>query len=511
MRPIDFRGFKADVAARLLAREYNRRLRPWGLTYVPYFILLLLAAGDAERPSDIAVALQLDNASISGHLDRLTAAGLVERRPDSADRRVSRLRATDTAKHLIDELDSVGRGLSLIDPNIVASEPLADGQIALRTALEAQRALDAISDAVRGVVAAVARAERVAPAEIADRQAAITPPGPAAADESAERPRSVVRPRSGAITTLRVTTLTTVRGPVGEVLSRFAGLVEERSGGSIRVSLIIPSSAPGGELQTLVDVRSGDLAIAALTLPVAGNLVLDAQLVELPYLFDDARAARAFIDGPFGRSILEQVERFGLIGLGIAENGFRSLTARAGQIRNPEDVAGLRLRVQQSPINVHLAEALGAIAVPLPFPRLADALAAGEIDAQENALANIVGLKLWRWQRSLTLSRHTFSAHIVLGNADILAALGSGEIIVREAMRDAIAEIRRDADRIDGEFCAELRRHLSVIELSPTSRTCFIEATRLVHERVARALGDDAVARAVAAAAAVRSHPTITG
>lgn len=452
LKPADFRGFAIDVAARGVVRAWNRRLRPYGLSYVPYFVLLLVDGEDGSRPSDLAAALELDGSSLSGHLDRLEAAGFIERRPEPGDRRVTRVVTTERGRRLVAELDPLGRVMSAIEPAVPT------------------------------------------PVTVAQRP-------------SVERRISVPRLRSGVAVTLKVSTLTVPRSVVGRTLARFAELVEERSGGTIRVELELPSRAPGGELQTLVDVRSGDLAITSITTPVAGTLITDAQLVELPYLLDSCAHARAFIDGPFGAQLAQDAERFGLVALGIIGNGFRSLTTRDRAVHDPEDVAGLRLRVQQSPINVHFAEALAAIAVPIPFPRLADALAAGEIDAQENALANIAGLELWRWQHHLTLTRHAFSAQIVLANAEILAALGGGAAVVREAMADALAEHRATADTLDDALRAELAQHVAVVEPDAQARVRFFEATRLVRDRVARAVGDDAVARALAAAAAARSTP----
>lgn len=460
LRPADFRGFRLDVAARGVVREYNRRLRPHGLSYVPYFVLLLLVADEGGlRPSDIASDLRLDGSSLSGHLDRLESAGLAERRGDAQDRRVIRVHATEAGRRLAGELESVGRALSSVEGDL-APEALAR---------------------VERAVQAPAPASRTAPA----------------------------RPRAGLVTTLRAATLTVPRSAVGRTLTRFAELVGERSGGAIRIEIELPSRAPGGELQTLVDLRSGDVALASITASVVGNVIPDAQLIELPYLLDSFAHARAFDEGPFVARVLDDGEAFGLAGLGIIENGFRSITTRDTAARAPEELAGLRLRVQQSPINIHLAEALGTIAVPLPFPRLAAALDAGEIDAQENSLANIAGLALWESQRYLIATRHALSAHVVLANAEILASLGSGAPLVRDAMRDAVRDERLAAERLEHELRDELARRLTLIELDEAGRDRFVTATRLVHERVARALGDDAIARVLAASLAAQPAPSL--
>jgi TRAP-type C4-dicarboxylate transport system substrate-binding protein/DNA-binding MarR family transcriptional regulator len=463
LRPSDFRGFALDAAARGMVREYNRGLRPYGLSYVPYFILLTCTGDEAgHRPSDIAAELRLDGSSLSGHLERLEALALIERRPDAGDRRVIRVYATPAGRRLAEEIEPVGRALSELEPDLSAE--------------------------------ALGRVERAA-------QTA------AAGSTTAGARSGAARTRAGITTTLRCATLTVPRSTVGRVLTRFAALVEDRSGGAIRIALELPSRAKGGELQTLVDLRSGDVALASITAPVCGNLIPAAQLIELPYLLDDFAHADAFLAGPFGAGILGDAAGFGLTGLGFAVNGFRWLTTRDVAARLPVQVAGLQLRVQQSPINVHLAEALRAVAVPLPFPQLSAALAAGEVDAQENALANIAGLELWRSQGFLIATRHAISAHVLLANAEILAALGSGAALVQSAMHDALEAGRAEAAALEAGLRDELGRRMTLIELERPERERFVAAMRVVYERIARSLGADAVARATSAAWESRLHP----
>ena len=501
--PSAFRGFRLDAAARGLAREYNRRLRPYGLSYVQYFVLLVVAARREARPSDIATDLSIDSPSLSGHLDRLAAASLLTRRADGGDRRVIRIDLTAEGRVLLERLEPVGMALAAIEPDIALGAAVHPADLTLQTAVDAQRALGTISEAVRSVVAAFARVERVSQATALPDVTSIAAQSVGAIDALGERLISSSRSRRGIITTLRATTLTASRSAVGLMLTRFAQLIEERSNGTIRIALELPSRG-SGELQTIVDLRGGELAFAAISSPVVAHLVSDAQLVELPYLLDDDAHAQAFLAGPFCASILERLKPFGLEGVAFVGNGFRSVTTRNRALRDPRDLAGLRLRTQEAPINVHLAEALSAVAVPLPFPHLAAALEAGDVDAQENALANCAGLELWRYQRHLTLTRHAYTAHVVMANAHIVSDLGADARLVYDALRDAVTESRHGAAALEEALRDELTKHLTITELDARTRKRFVRATRLVHERVARALGADAVERALAASAASR-------
>jgi TRAP-type C4-dicarboxylate transport system substrate-binding protein/DNA-binding MarR family transcriptional regulator len=461
-------------------------LRPHGLTYVPYFILLLLDAESRRRPSDLATALRLDTSSLTGHLDRLVDQGYVERRPDSDDRRVTRVSATPAGHALLADLQPLGSALSVLDPDLSG--------LGRDATSEAERALPEIHDAVRQVGEAFQRVDRAASAGV-DALGALT--------QRARRPHAAIRP------VLRVATMTAADAGGGRTLLRFAQLVRERTADAVGVETIIPYRDRGGELNLLVDVRAGRLALIGVTAAVAGTLVPLSQALELPYLFENCEHARRVLDGPLGQDVLAKIDAHGLLGLGIASNGVRSITTRDIAVRTPADMRGLRLRTQQAPVNVYFAESLGAIAVPLPYERLSDALRNGDVDAQENALANIVDLEMWREQHNLTLTEHTQSCLVLIGNPDAFADLGSQRGLVEEALRDAIAETAAAGAEHEREALALLEPHLSVIRLTSQERAAFISQTQLAHDRMARALGDDVLARLTTAVNASRHSPLL--
>ncbi len=491
LRPNDFQGFWIDVAARNAMREYNRLLRPSGINATQYFALLLLAATPGVRPSDLATELRIEASSLTGHLDRLETLGLVSRTSDPDDRRVNRVALTERGTTLLTALRPVGDAMRAYEPGVAAaaSAALVEREAADAASSEAQRAIVAIADAFRDVSAAFA-----AMGPTLDPQATLA--------TIADRVERTTRKRMITRRTLRVATLTSRESPVGVLLARFGELVERASRGRVRVQLEIPSHGAGGELETLVDLRSGAYAIASITASVAGNLMTDAQLLELPYLVDSYDHACRLLDGAYGDAILRDADRFELAGLAIALNGFRSITTRDRIVRTPADARGLRIRVQQSPINVYFAEALDAVAVPIPFPRLAAALREGEVDGQENALANIVGLELWSHQRHLTMTRHAMSPHIVLGNARMLSQLGNDEALVRAAMTQALGEHRAAAASIEERLDAELGHRLAIVRPTPAAQTAFRDAFRLVRERMAFSVGSEPIARILAAATA---------
>lgn len=95
---------KAYQQVNLTARQ---RLTPHGVTPVQYAVLRALAERAGQSGAELGERLRLDSATITGLLDRLEQAGLLERRPDAADRRANRVHLTQRARALQPALDQV--------------------------------------------------------------------------------------------------------------------------------------------------------------------------------------------------------------------------------------------------------------------------------------------------------------------------------------------------------------------------------------------------------------------
>jgi DNA-binding MarR family transcriptional regulator len=112
MAPLDQHiCFLLDVATRRITKFYNRRLRPFGITYNHLFILTCLWEQDGVHVKDLAQQLCLDSSSLTGHLDRLERIALVVRQDDPDDRRAIRVLLTEKGRHLKDQLEPIGQEL----------------------------------------------------------------------------------------------------------------------------------------------------------------------------------------------------------------------------------------------------------------------------------------------------------------------------------------------------------------------------------------------------------------
>ncbi len=91
-------GHLISLAARGFARLSEARLKPlgFGIGYLP--VLVALEEGRAETQRDLARFARIEQPTMAQMLARMERDGLIERTPDPADGRSSRISLTDTAR-----------------------------------------------------------------------------------------------------------------------------------------------------------------------------------------------------------------------------------------------------------------------------------------------------------------------------------------------------------------------------------------------------------------------------
>ena len=93
----------SDVA-RLMRRNFNRRVQSLGLTQAQWMLLARIARHEGSRQAQLAEILEMQPISVARLIDRMEASGWVERRKDPTDRRAVNLYLTKKAEPILDEL-----------------------------------------------------------------------------------------------------------------------------------------------------------------------------------------------------------------------------------------------------------------------------------------------------------------------------------------------------------------------------------------------------------------------
>jgi len=119
-------GILLHEVARLLRRNFDRRVCALGLTQAQWRALFYLARHEGCSQATLAELLEVKPITLARLVDRLEEAGWVERRRDPDDRRISRLYLTDKAQPLLVEMETL------------AAETRSDALVGLSRAEQAQ-------------------------------------------------------------------------------------------------------------------------------------------------------------------------------------------------------------------------------------------------------------------------------------------------------------------------------------------------------------------------------------
>lgn len=104
-------GYLLSDVTLLFRKHFDRRAVKFGLTRAQWRATKMLYHREGLRQTELAEFLEMEPIAVGRVIDRLQAAGFVERRPDPKDRRAWRLYTTAQARVIIDDMELIGRGL----------------------------------------------------------------------------------------------------------------------------------------------------------------------------------------------------------------------------------------------------------------------------------------------------------------------------------------------------------------------------------------------------------------
>lgn len=207
----------------------------------------------------------------------------------------------------------------------------------------------------------------------------------------------------------------------------FKSTVESLTGGRLQVN-IFPAGQIAPAPQVMEQLRLGSLDMAVVHDGGIAGTYPAFMVFGLPFVWEHQAVAWRVLDGAFGAEMAEDMRRRANIRLlAYADNGVRHFTNSKRPIVTPDDMKGLKIRVQPSPVFVRLVESLGASASAIDWGELPAALAQGTVDGQENGVTNILAASLFQHQRHITLNGHVYSLHAYLFSERAWGRLGNEE------------------------------------------------------------------------------------
>ena len=204
-----------------------------------------------------------------------------------------------------------------------------------------------------------------------------------------------------------------IEHPQGVGAKKFAELIEQKSGGKIKVR-VYAGGTLGGEQQVASAMQGGTVEVSMMApAQLVGNFK-DFLVLDFPFAFANEREADAVLDGPLAGSCWSRCPTRVWWALAYMEQGYRSITNSKRPITKLEDIQGLKIRTILNPLYIDMLNALGANAVPMPFPELYTALETGTVDGQENPYSTVEASKFDEVQKYFSNTRHIYNSQLLL-------------------------------------------------------------------------------------------------
>ena len=276
----------------------------------------------------------------------------------------------------------------------------------------------------------------------------------------------------------------------------FAKYVEEKTNGAIRIE-VYNNSVLGQERETIEQTQTGDIHFIRVgTNPLTSINPLMAAL-SIPFLYRDREHMFKVLDGPIGQELMESLQRQNLLGLCWFDAGFRSFYNSVREIKTPTDMAGLKIRVQESPLMMDMVRYLGASPTPMAYGEVYTGIQNGVIDGAENNWPSYITAGHYEVARYFTVNQHMAAPEMILVNTGMWNSLSTSEKrIVREAAAEG-ARVERAA-WLDAEKRYEAQARAAgctITELTAAQHQAFVDALMPLYDQAAYASYRDLIQR----------------
>lgn len=171
--------------------------------------------------------------------------------------------------------------------------------------------------------------------------------------------------------------------PTVRAVDYMAQILREETDGRLDIR-IYAGGQLGSERDTLEITTFGGLDLNRVNFAPLNAIEPMTVVPSLPFLFRSQEHLHRVLDGEEGEQILASLEKHNLIGLCYYDSGARSFYNTQKPIRTPEDMEGMKIRVQNSDLYVAMIRALGADATPMSLGEVYQSLVQGVIDGAEN-------------------------------------------------------------------------------------------------------------------------------
>ncbi len=232
--------------------------------------------------------------------------------------------------------------------------------------------------------------------------------------------------------------------------------IKKRTNGKYEIQ-VFPASQLGNENQINEGLGLATIDMIYTGVAFAGSIHKPIAITNAPFILRDFDHWKAYRDSKLFRDIAKGYEdktRHKVVALNYY--GQRYLTANR-EIKTPEDMKGMKLRVPPAPLYLMFTKSVGANATPIAFAEVYLALQNKTVDGQENPLPTILAKKFYEVQSHIMLTGHITESLLTIVGTHVWAKLDDNEKkifndVLIEAASKVTDQIRASEQKLAEEF-----------------------------------------------------------
>lgn len=283
--------------------------------------------------------------------------------------------------------------------------------------------------------------------------------------------------------------------PKGKGSQKFQELAEKYTGGKVKVE-VYPNSQLFKDKEELEALQLGAVQMLAPSLAKFGPLgAREFEVFDLPFIFPDKSALRKVTDGQVGKDLFAKLESKGITGLAYWDNGFKIMSANR-EIKRPDDMLGLKIRIQSSKVLEAQIKALGGIPQVMAFSEVYQALQTGVVDGQENTASNMFTQKMHEVQAHTAITDHGYIGYAVIVNKKFWDGLPADiRPQLEKAMAEATAYSNTISQKENDDALEDMRKSgkTKIYQLTADDKKAWLAALRPVHKEMASRVGKETI------------------
>lgn len=272
-----------------------------------------------------------------------------------------------------------------------------------------------------------------------------------------------------------------VSHPVHIAMISMSENLNQKSNGNLQIQ-VYPSSQLGSERECIELLQIGSLGMTKVSSAVMSNFAPEFQVLSFPYLFRDKKHYFNTLDGELGKDLLLQAQKYWIRGLCYYDAGSRSFYA-GKPINTPADLAGMKIRVMQSPIAIKMVAAMGGSPTPMASGEIYTAIQQGVVDGAENNPPSYYFSRHYEVAKYFTIDEHASIPDVLLISTHVWKSLSADEQkMLQEVVDESMIYQRKLWAESEQQCLKDAKEH--GVEIVYPDKAPFVKAVEPLYEEL---------------------------